>query len=364
MTKTIKKIEVYVAKSEGQSTSIALRIATLMQQMNIDSLPRNYELIYEAYSGANPELASAFAAIGKVKSQKALDELGRKFLPHHHEGNHLSSTNERIRGQMSLFMNLIQEEKNSLAEFGKAVADASSTLAADGEFDREAISKSIGNLAQSAAQQAQRNQSLAARAETQSAAINEIKSDMDALERTKFIDPLTGLGNRRAFNRAMIRIYANPELPMLCGLAFADVDNVRRFNVAGETPFSNQAIIEVAKHLQAANGSGDFVARLDGSRFAFLFNSGDSGEIMRIVEDARSLVGAKDVVNPASGRNFGPITLSLGVAMSEIAKSPADLVTFAESAMAASQGAGGNKVTLFAQTQPQNLPKDWMLYKE
>jgi diguanylate cyclase len=69
---------------KNPATSIALRVATAMHQMGIDGLPRNYELVYEAYSGSNPELVREFIALGKVKTQEALDELGRKYLPHHH----------------------------------------------------------------------------------------------------------------------------------------------------------------------------------------------------------------------------------------------------------------------------------------
>src|SRR5690606_4827913 len=93
------------------ATSIGIRVATAMHQMGIDGLPRNYELVYEAYSGANPELTREFVAIGKIKSQRALDELGRKYLPHHHEETVVARTNDRMRIQMSSFMSLLEEEK-------------------------------------------------------------------------------------------------------------------------------------------------------------------------------------------------------------------------------------------------------------
>ena len=81
-------------KQTSAVTSVGLRVATAMYQMGIDGLPRNYELVYEAYSGANPELTKEFVGLGKTKSQRALGELGRKYLPHHHEETHVAKTND------------------------------------------------------------------------------------------------------------------------------------------------------------------------------------------------------------------------------------------------------------------------------
>lgn len=70
-----------MAHKKSSTTDIALRVATAMKQMGIDGLPRNYELVYEAYAGCNPDLVRDFIALGKYKTQGALDELGRKYLP-------------------------------------------------------------------------------------------------------------------------------------------------------------------------------------------------------------------------------------------------------------------------------------------
>ncbi|WP_340160060.1 hypothetical protein [uncultured Hoeflea sp.] len=124
-------------KQNSAATSIGLRVATAMYQMGIDGLPRNYELVYEAYSGNNPELTREFVALGKTKSQRALDELGKKYLPHHHEETHVAKTSERMRTQMTTFMSLLEQEKSSLTDYGKIIDEASRTFASDGELDQE-----------------------------------------------------------------------------------------------------------------------------------------------------------------------------------------------------------------------------------
>lgn len=350
-------------KPTSPASSVALRVATAMYQMGIDGLPRNYELVYEAYSGANPELAREFVALGKVKTQRALDELGRKYLPHHHEEGVLSKTNERMRDQMTAFMNILEEEKSSLGDYGRIIGEASKTFLVEGELDREALTKSIQELSQATERQVTKSEAMAAVVQTQAQELNDVKNEIDNFEKMKFIDQLTGLGNRRAFNKAIAKVYANSELPMLCGLAYGEIDDFKRFTENGDTVLGDHFVRHIGHLIMHANTSGDFAARLDGSRFAFLFNTGDDREIMRLVDALRRAASSKPLINPKNGRNLGTATLSVGIAMSEVAGNPGQLMAYAEQAMNASMKAGGNRSTLFSTSAPVAAPKDWMIYR-
>jgi diguanylate cyclase len=113
-----------MAHKKSSTTDIALRVATAMKQMGIDGLPRNYELVYEAYAGANPDLVRDFVALGKYKTQAMLDELGRKYLPHQHEASVLQRSAGAISGEMSNFMDLLSQERTSLSDYGRLIGEA------------------------------------------------------------------------------------------------------------------------------------------------------------------------------------------------------------------------------------------------
>ncbi|WP_171904919.1 GGDEF domain-containing protein [Hoeflea olei] len=343
-------------------TSVGLRVATVMFQMGIDGLPRNYELVYEAYSGNNPELTKGFIAIGKHKTQKALDELGRKFLPHHHEESVAARTNERMRTEITSFIGLLEEEQSSLSDYSKIIDEASRSFSTDGEIDRETLSRSIQQLSMATERQASKSEALVAVAAEQAAALEEVKSDIDNFERMKFVDPLTGLANRRAFNKAVARVYSNPDLPMMCGLAFVEIDDFQRFNAKGA---GDHAIRHVGQLFQGANREGEFIARLDGNRFAFLVNSAAEDEIMRVIDRMRAAAAMRPVIISDNGTGLGNATLSIGVAMSTIADNAARLMGFAEQALAASEKEGGDRATLFSRNAPASAgeQKGWMIYK-
>lgn len=333
-----------------------------MYQLGIDGLPRNYELVYEAYGGNNPELAREFVAIGKVKSQRALDELGKKYLPHHHEESLLARTNERMRAQMSSFQNLLKQEKSSLSNYGKIIDETSRNFKSNGEIDREALSRSITELSRATRSQASANALIAAGVEEQAEELDVVKSELESFELAKFIDPLTGLANRRAFNKAVARIYSNAALPMMCGLAYADIDNFRQLAGPVESKMGDHFIRQVGHLIQAGQASADFIARLDGHRFAFLFNTGDDQEVIRLIEMLRAAVGAKQLISPKNGAGVGQATLSIGVVMSTVAANAGELMEFAEQAMTSSVKGGGNKVSLYSTALPTGAKGDWMIY--
>ncbi|PWW01823.1 diguanylate cyclase [Hoeflea marina] len=333
-----------------------------MYQLGIDGLPRNYELVYEAYGGNNPELAREFVAIGKVKSQRALDELGKKYLPHHHEESLLARTNERMRQQMSSFQNLLKQEKSSLTSYGKIIDETSRSFKANGEIDREALSRSITELSRATRSQASANAILAAGVEEQSAELEQVKSELENTEMAKFLDPLTGLANRRAFNKAVARIYTNAALPMMCGLAYADIDNFRQLGGPADSKMGDHFIRQVGNLIQAGHASADFMARLDGNRFAFLFNTSDDQEVIRLVDQLRAAVGAKQLISPKNGASVGLATLSIGVVMTTVATNAGELMEFAEQALTASMKGGGNKVSLYSTALPTGTAGDWKIY--
>lgn len=350
-------------KQTSAATSIGLRVATAMYQMGIDGLPRNYELVYEAYSGTNPELTKEFVGLGKTKSQRALDELGRKYLPHHHEETLVAKTNDRMRTQMSTFMSLLEEEKSSLTDYGKIISEASRTFATDGEVDQETLSRSIQQLSEATEKQASKSEALVAEASEQAAQLDRVKADIENFERMKFVDPLTGLANRRSFNKAAARIYANPELPMMCGLAYAEIDDFKRICESDDKGTCDFAVRHVGHLLKTATQAGDLVARLDGNRFAFLINTADEAEIMRAVDRLRAAAGSKPLIHPKTGRSIGNATLSVGIVMSSVADGAGQLMAHAEKALGASSKDGGDRVTFYSSKDHAGATTGWMIYK-
>ncbi|NGO63617.1 GGDEF domain-containing protein [Rhizobium daejeonense] len=347
---------------KNPASSIALRVATAMHQMGIDGLPRNYELVYEAYAGGNPELVRDFIALGKVKTQEALDALGRKYLPHHHEDGLLARQNGQVRAEMSNFISLLNEEKVSLSDYGRLIGDASKVIQTVAEDDHPELGQSIKALKVATEKRASQNSNVVRAVVDKTVALADMQREADEAEATKFVDPLTGLSSRRAFNKAVAKVYTNPEMPVLCGIAIGEIDDFARLSEQMGPAVAERFLKQVAKVMQAVAGGGDIACRFDGGRFGMLLYTSAQDEVSRIVDLIRSKLKATAVVNSGNGRALGQVLMSFGICLSEQAPNAFDLTNFAEKALASSRAAGGNTVTIYGAND--YVPKDWLIYKK
>ncbi|WP_313532612.1 diguanylate cyclase domain-containing protein [Shinella sp.] len=348
-----------MANKKSSTTDVALRVATAMKQMGIDGLPRNYELVYEAYAGSNPDLVRDFIALGKYKTQAALDELGRKYLPHQHEASVLQRSAGAISSEMSNFMDLLSQERSSLNDYGRLIGEASQVIGSVGG----ALGSSLEALQRATEQRVTHTAEMAEKVAAQSATMDGIQKEMAEFEAMKFVDPPTRLGNRRAFNKALARVYANPSLPMLCGVVVAEVDAERRFSPAQIEALSDHLVTFYGGLIRQAFPSNDLAVRFDGLRFGFLFNTSDEGEVERLIDLLRAAFQTVALRDPRTNRNLGHLTLSAGVCMSDRADSALDLSSACERALLEAKASGGDQIVVYGRGDEVPAGKEWMLYR-
>lgn len=347
---------------KNPAASIALRVATAMHQMGIDGLPRNYELVYEAYSGNNPELVRDFIALGKVKTQEALDELGRKYLPHHHEEGILARQNGQVRAEMSSFITLLNEEKISLTDYGRVIGHASQTIMTEADLEGTPLGQSIKMLKAATEKRAYQNSNVVRAVVDKTATLADMQREADDAEAAKFVDPVTRLASRRAFNKAVAKIYSNAEMPVLCGVAIGEIDDYARIQEQLGSTVAERFLLQVAKVMDAVSGGGDLACRFDGGRFGLLLYTSDREEVSRVVDLVRAKLKASALVGSNGGRSFGQLTMSFGICFSEQAPNAFDFTNFADKALATSRAAGGDAVTVYGATDYAS--KDWLIYKK
>jgi diguanylate cyclase (GGDEF)-like protein len=125
-------------------------------------------------------------------------------------------------------------------------------------------------------------------------------------------DPLTGLGNRGAFDDELAaRLRASRAAvsrrrcdPAPTTLALIDIDHFKAYNDRYGHPAGDEALARVAAAIRTAARSGDGVHRIGGEEFAVLLAAGH-GESLRVADRIR-----RTVADAGDGR----ITVSVGVA--------------------------------------------------
>lgn len=105
------------------------------------------------------------------------------------------------------------------------------------------------------------------------------------------LDPLTGLPNRRAWDRAMAeRLGQASPSAVSCSIAIVDLDHFKQVNDAGGHPLGDRVLRRAGQLLRHTLRRDDFVARLGGDEFGLLLACADEPTAMAVVDRVRSLL--------------------------------------------------------------------------
>lgn len=93
----------------------------------------------------------------------------------------------------------------------------------------------------------------------------------DQLELMAFYDPVTGLPNRRLFERELhLAVARSTREPMGAALLFIDIDDFKKVNTTLGHAVGDQALRLIGQRLSSVLRSGDVVARLGGDEFGVI----------------------------------------------------------------------------------------------
>ena len=98
--------------------------------------------------------------------------------------------------------------------------------------------------------------------------------DRQLLERLSATDPVTGLGNRLAFDRRMQELLAAPGSPEV-SLLLLDLDRFKLVNDSLGHQVGDRLLVEVARRLRAVRPDGSVTARMGGDEFVVVPPPGD-----------------------------------------------------------------------------------------
>jgi len=344
-----------------EETDLASAIAVRMQEQGVVGLPRNYEIFYEAYSGANDSLRQALARLGAKPAQQDLDLLARDYFTQNNRESIVETAHDMIQRKLDIIMGLLLRERTSLEKYGIILDRTSEGLT--GAVSREMLRKVIGIMAAATDTTIAQGKQLASSMSDTSAELAEVKLKLEEYKRLADTDPLTQVWNRRAFDRAMSKIYADRRSTMFSALILADIDRFKDVNDRHGHPVGDKILQHVARIFRANCTANVFIARTGGEEFAMIVDGLAEEAVTALADKIRVVVEKTPFVAQMPGGFREVVTISLGVCMATEASGPDDLYTKADRALYASKMAGRNRVTRFPVPVAPGLRKNWMLYR-
>lgn len=270
------------------------------------------------------------ATIDAIAGERERQGMGAEFLAE------IAGRLERRLGEV---MHMVGQSATSARDYGDALDSEARQAASDpaGAFDRLIVMTRDVVAA---------TRAMEVRLDTMRAETERLKSDLDSARKAAERDHLTGLPNRRSFDKQLAE-----EASATACLALCDIDDFKRINDRHGHETGDRVLRFVAKTLKQELRGKALVSRYGGEEFACLFADGDLASACEALDGIRERLKLRTLVDRTSGQPIGTLTFSAG--LTAIAHQPRDALRAADTALYAAKRAGKDRVEL-AGTMRQN----------
>ena len=175
-----------------------------------------------------------------------------------------------------------------------------------------------------------------------------LQARLTEVEQEAASDPLTGVANRRAFDRTLLQLAATAaESGRPLTMAMLDTDHMKALNDTHGHQIGDRVLIGMVQQVQALVRKTDFLARYGGDEFALVMPDMTVSEAeARLTEVVRQIAATRFEYDKGSDRSTVQFTISCGLTPFATGDSPDDLLRRADDALYEAKRAGGNRVTV------------------
>ena len=310
--------------------------------------PWSYAVWFEHLTGINPALSEAMKRLldsGEKLSDGAIEEFYAEYVSECNLDIH-KLLRKDIQEMLTRLAGFAMETDRRAEGYGdnlqsfekklKQNLDLSSLDGLIGEMltDTESMRGSMMNLKQELEQSRQE--------------VEKLHRELESAKGEALVDPMTGILNRRGFEKAVSHILkqedlAGKEISML----MVDIDHFKAINDNFGHLVGDKVIRAVADMLKSKVRGQDFVARLGGEEFAVLLPDTPAQGGFSVAEHIRKGIESGRIRTIDSNKPLGGVTVSIGVA--SLGQGDfTEMMDRADKALYASKSSGRNKTTIHA----------------
>ena len=310
------------------------------------AVPRNYEIWYVYATGYNAQLNKiineTLARSGKL-TEADLEQIYDTYLSHIKTTDRIDKVGARVIGEIDDVMALLTDALGVSASYGASLEGASQELS-DAKT-REQVKAIVQSLVKSTHQMRETNKALEERLTLSKNEISNLQQSLEAIRAESLTDPLTGLGNRKYFDR-MIEMAVQSAIaagePL--SLMMFDIDHFKSFNDSYGHLTGDQVLRLVGMSLKQTIKGQDITARYGGEEFAVVLPNTALRQALTVADHIRRAVMAKELKKKSTGEILGRVTISVGVSMLKPGDDTDSLIERADACLYAAKRNGRNRV--------------------
>lgn len=321
---------------------------TTLQARGVVPTPRAYEVLFIHFSGTDPEISRRLLPLlcdERAILDEHLEELHELCRANARDSDEtVDASAQALTDTAEGLLEDIGSNQRSLCGYGHHLALWATQLRQQASV--EELLKAVTVLSLETGRAGERNRLLEEQLSAATVRIAKLRRELADARREAEVDVLTGIPNRRAFERSLRRTVAEAEAgaggPFT--LLMLDVDHFKRFNDLHGHRTGDNVLRVVGRLLADGVKAGDTVARYGGEEFAVLLADADLRVGAAVADRIRTSVEACRLVKKDSREPLGRITVSVGVAQYGPGESGSDLIHRADEALYEAKREGRNRV--------------------
>jgi diguanylate cyclase len=310
------------------------------------AVPRNYEIWYVYATGYNSPLNKiineTLARNGHL-TEADLEQIYETYLSHLKTTDRIDKVGARVIGEIDDVMRLIDDALEMSTSYDASLSGASEKLTS--AQSSEEIRSVVDTLTKSTHEMRDTNKALEERLALSRTEISNLQQSLEAIRAESLTDPLTGLGNRKYFDRSIETLVQNA---MASGeplsLLMFDIDHFKSFNDSYGHLTGDQVLRLVGMSLKQTIKGQDITARYGGEEFAVVLPNTALRQALTVADHIRRAVMSKELKKKSTGEILGRVTISVGVSMLKPGDDTDSLIERADACLYAAKRAGRNRV--------------------
>lgn len=177
--------------------------------------------------------------------------------------------------------------------------------------------------------------------------MHKLKEELSNAKREAAIDGLTGVFNRRAFDKRLTELISTSDgLASGFCLLLLDVDNFKRINDSFGHIVGDKVLSEFSKQIGRLTRRSDFIARYGGEEFSILLPGTRITNAFTVAENIRATLERVRLRRSSSGEALGAVTVSVGVACYRGGEAAEQFIARADKALYRAKRLGRNRTIL------------------
>ncbi|WP_334519780.1 GGDEF domain-containing protein [Bradyrhizobium sp. AZCC 2230] len=310
------------------------------------AIPRNYEIWYVYATGYNAPLNKiineTLARNGKL-TEADLEQIYDTYLSHIKTTDRIDKVGARVIGEIDDVVDVLSDALGMTSSYDASLSGAAKELSMAKKADQ--LQSIIASLLRSTSDMRESNKTLEDRLILAKSEISNLQQSLEAIRAESLTDPLTGLGNRKYFDR-MIGMAVQSALasgePL--SLLLFDIDHFKSFNDSYGHLTGDQVLRLVGLSLKQTIKGQDITARYGGEEFAVVLPNTALRQALTVADHIRRAVMAKELKKKSTGEILGRVTISVGVSMLKQGDDTDALIDRADACLYAAKRNGRNRV--------------------